>query len=320
MKWPGPHAAKALSWGPLALFLHFPLSPDPLFAGAGYRVHVGLLGVLLQGEDLSFRHHITGLHRFLEVVHTSKSIIGVIITIFNKPAASSNRLDKLGIGSVLQIPGVEAAKALKAPKLVTLVDICSHLTEEGVNVTETLSGVDQTDVMVPTGENRIEQHGINVTLKVPAVHLDREFIAQAEGNSKSIILIVNDFISLCSQDNLLQGNKTLVGNIQINIRNYLHALRHKLFPAPAPNCFTIISVIPFYNPMDSGKGFTFTKETSVGNELTTGTQIIFLMAVILNKIPNTIKDNVTRMSNGTTNSREHVQDNGCQDQADYIEL
>ena len=68
-------------------FLVFP----PGTGGLHHAVHVGLLVVPAQGQDLLLGQHVAFLEGFLQIAHTGQGIIGVVIPVRDEPAAASDR-------------------------------------------------------------------------------------------------------------------------------------------------------------------------------------------------------------------------------------
>ena len=57
------------------------------------------------------------------------------------------------------------------PNLITGIDITGHLTEQSIHMIEPLGRIDQTDMMVTTGQERIQEQRINIALETPGIKL-----------------------------------------------------------------------------------------------------------------------------------------------------
>lgn len=138
--------------------LLLPLLPPELQPAPGrlrHAVHVALLGVLLKLQDLLLAHHVPGLHSLLQIADTGQRIIGGVVLVPDKPAATSPGRDKLSVGGVLQIPGIIQIKPLEPPQLVTLHHITGHLPEQRVHMAETLSGIIEGYVVMAASQDRV---------------------------------------------------------------------------------------------------------------------------------------------------------------------
>ena len=80
------------------------LQPAP--GRPGYAIHAALLGVLLELQDILLTHHIPRFHGFFQIADTSQRVIGCIVAVPDKPAASPAGSYQLAVGGVLQVPGI----------------------------------------------------------------------------------------------------------------------------------------------------------------------------------------------------------------------
>lgn len=316
----GPAAAKASAAGPLRSLALFLLRAHPAPGRLGHAVHIGLLGILLELQNLLLGHHVPRLHGLLKIAHTGQGIIGVIIPVPDKPAAPGDRGDELGIGGVLQVPGVILTQALEPPELITVYDVTGHLTKKGVHVAEALSGIVQGYVVMSAGQNSVKKQRVYIGLEIPGIHLDAEFIPQNKGNGQSIMVIIIGPVILSSKNDLLQADKILIGNRQGHIGNDLDTLSDHFLSSGAPDGFPIILLIGADYTMDHRKSLTLTKQTSIGHQLPGAAYVIIFMFYIDNEITNPIDQDSHRVEKGTTEGREHDQGDsqGNQDNNNYL--
>lgn len=102
---------------------------------------------------------------------------------------------------------------------------------------ETLGGVVQGYVVVAAGKDGIEKERGDVCLKVAAVHLYAELVAQNQRDGEGVVLVIIGPVILSGKDNLLQGYKILVRDRQRDIRNDFNSLNDNFLSAGVPNLF-----------------------------------------------------------------------------------
>lgn len=142
------------------------LQPAP--GRPGYAIHAALLGVLLELQDILLTHHIPCFHGFFQIADTSQRVIGCIVAVPDKPAASPAGSYQLAVGGVLQVPGIIEIKPLKPPQLITLHHAACHLAEQRVHVAEPLGGIIEGYVIMAAGQDRIKKQRINIVPLFPS--------------------------------------------------------------------------------------------------------------------------------------------------------
>lgn len=220
----------------------------------------------------------------------------------------------MGIGSVLQVPGVILAQALEPPELITVYDVTGHLTEQGVHMAETLGGIVQGYVIMPTGQYGIQEQRVDIGLEIPGIHLNAEFITQDQGDGQGIMVIVIGPVILSGKDDLFQADKILIGDRQGHVRDDLDTLGDHLLAARTPNRFPVILLIGTDYTVNHRESLTLTKQTSIGHQLPGAAYVILLVLYIDNEITSPIDQDSHRVKKGTAEGGEHDQGHGQGDQ------
>ena len=140
-------------------------------------------------------------------------------------------------------------------------------------MSEALGGVVQGYVVVAASKDGIEKKRVDVGLKVAAVHLDAELVAQNQCDSEGVVFVIIGPVILSGKDNLLQRYKILVGDGQGDVRDHLDTLGNNLFSAGAPDPFPIIAAIGGHHFIDGGQGFSLAKEAGIGYQLPGATEV-----------------------------------------------
>ena len=179
---------------------------------------------------------------------------------------------------------------------------------------EALSRVIQTDVVVTACQKRVEKQRINITLEVPAIHLDAEFIAQHQCYRQGIVFFVIGPVLLSAEDHLLQRYKIFIGDTQRHIGQDLHPLFHPHLTVSVIDGSAIIAVIHRNHLMDGRESLTLAEQTHIGHQLTCLALVPALILDIAEQVGNAIAHQMYRMEHGTPQRREAEETNGQHDQ------
>ena len=85
---------------------------------------------------------ITGELGLLKITYTSKSIIISKIFIPDKPAPTNQRLNKKRISTIFQLITIIKILKLESPRLMTINNSLSYLTEQSINLIKTLGSIE----------------------------------------------------------------------------------------------------------------------------------------------------------------------------------
>ena len=212
-----PRAAKASARGaPQKINSFLPVS-EPAARRPLNTIHIYLLSILLELQNLLFTHHLPFLHGMFQIPNTGKSVISCKIAIAYKPAGPGKGTDQLSITGVLKFPCVKHIQTLKSPDLITFGNIACNLPKKSIHVAETLSRIVQTDVIVSARQDSIQKQRVNIGFKVPAVHLHRELIPKHQSNCQSIVKVIIILFPFRIQNNLFQRDKVFIRNAEGHI-------------------------------------------------------------------------------------------------------
>ncbi len=169
---------------------------------------------------------------------------------------------------------------------------------------EPLGGVIQGDVIVPAGEDGVEEKRVHIGLEVPAVHLDRELIPQDQSDGEGVVLVVIIPAFLGGQDNLLQGNKFLIGDTKGHVGDDLHPLGDMFLPPGAPDLAAVVAVVGPYHPVDGGEGLALAEQAGKGHQFPGGTDVVAVAAEPPVEVPDTVPDQGNRVEEGAAEGGE----------------
>ena len=117
---------------------------------------------------------------------------------------------------------------------------------------EALSGIIQTDMMVTAGQHRIQKQRIDICFETAAVQLDGKFITKDKSYRPGMVFFIVFSIQISGKHDLLQRNKTLIGNTgKMNVTDNFNALDNKVSAFSVPNIFTVVQMIKSTNLMHS---------------------------------------------------------------------
>ena len=77
---------------------------------------------------------------------------------------------------------------------------------------EALGGVVQGYVVMAASEDSVQEERVNIGLKVAAVHLNAELVAQNQRDGEGVVFVVVLPVALSGKYNLFQGDKIFIGN------------------------------------------------------------------------------------------------------------
>ena len=181
---------------------------------------------------------------------------------------------------------------------------------------EALGGVVQGYVVMAAGEDGIEKQRVDVGLEIPAVHLDGKLIPQDQSDSEGVVLVVIVPVPLGGQDDLLQGNKVLIGDAEGYIGDHLHPLGDQLLSPGAPDRLAVILAVGADHAVDGGERLAFAEQSGIGHQLSRAIQVILPAADIQTEIPTAVNDQQEGMEKGAAEGGKQGQggSQGDQDQ------
>ena len=183
------------NFSPLLPF-YFPLPIQILARRTRNSIHAKRSGRGLIRQNLCIREYVAIVHLFLEVVHNSQGIIGVIVLIPDKPADFLKGPNEIRTCGVFHFPRIIKAIQLKAPELAALNNRKGNITHQLVHMLETLRRAIERDMVMAATEQAVEKVSVEIFFKRAAVHLQGKLIHANGGNGKSVVRIIIDGIAL----------------------------------------------------------------------------------------------------------------------------
>lgn len=171
---------------------------------------------------------------------------------------------------------------------------------------EPLGVIDQADMVVPAGQQRIQEQGVYVLFKFPAVHLHAEFVTKDKGNRTGVVLHVLFMELFRHPYDLLQGDKMLIRDVQIHVAYDMYFLGDPFFPVKIINRKAIIPFIVRDYIMHNGKGLPPAEKGGITDQFSGRAFIPPLITHIFESIQHGIKGSGEGMADGNAETRHHI--------------
>ena len=140
---------------------------------------------------------------------------------------------------------------------------------------EPLACIDKGNVMVAAGKQGIQEQGVNVLLKLPAVQLHGKFITQHKDTCKRTVLLIKLLKPFRSLHKLHKPRKFFIGYGQVNVGYDMYHLFYPLFTGKVINMPAIVLAVFTRYVMHGRKGFTLTEQAAVTDKLACPAQAPF---------------------------------------------
>ena len=132
-------------------------------------------------------------------------------------------------------------------------------------MTKSLRRVVETNIIMPTRQNRVQEQRIDIRFKIPAIHLDAELVAQNERHGKSVVRVIVFFTLFRRVHDLLERFQIFIRDAEAYVRYNADALRNNFFPTFAPRFLPVETLIGFHNTMNHGKCFSFPEKPGISD-------------------------------------------------------
>lgn len=162
--------------------------------------------------------------------------------------------------------------------------------------------------MVAAREHRIKQKRVDVTLKIPAIHLYGKLVTEDKDTRLATMFHIVIVYGIRNVYNLLQTLQMLIHKPRqgkVNIGKDMNTLLHKLLPLPAPHHFAVLALIlPRHDLMHRRKRLAPAKHATETDNFTCFQAVISTVEEIQHQITDAIINRAKWVAYRTTERRE----------------